>query len=77
MHYGSNGILFRVLAFGAFRGLVALADCRGHELGPPTSQARASVQGNCIFASSNRQQVLGMTEAVALAISAAFVSAWN
>ena len=35
------------------------------------------VRGNCISASSNRQQVLGMTEAVASAISAAFVSAWN
>lgn len=74
MHYGSGDILFRVLAFGAFRGLVALADCRGDELGPRKSKLGLTLRGNCISA---RQQVLRMTEAVALPISAAFVSAWS
>lgn len=44
MHYGSSDILFRVLAFGVFRGLAAFAVCRGDELGPPVSQARAQGQ---------------------------------
>ena len=77
MHYGSSDTLFRVLAFCAFRGLVALAYCRRDELGPRHPKLALKFRGNCISASSNSQQVLGMTEAVALAISAAFVSAWN